>query len=67
MGEDISQTSKNNAIKKAEKYLENPKRGFTSNLFTEWVKETKGIKTYQIKKEDKPEVVEEFLEFLQGK
>ena len=26
--------------------------------------ETKGIKTYQIKKEDKPEVVEEFLDFL---
>ena len=64
MGEDISQTSKNNAIKKAEKYLENPGRGFTSNLFTKWVEETKGIKTYQIKKEDKPEAVEEFLEFL---
>ena len=64
MGEDISQTSKNNAIKKAEKYLENPGRGFTSNLFTKWIEETKGIKTYQIKKEDKPEAVEEFLEFL---
>ena len=64
MGEDISQTSKNNIIKKAEKYLENPGRGFTSPLFSKWVEETKGMEAYKIKKEDKPEAVEEFLDFL---
>jgi hypothetical protein len=60
------ESTKKRVIKKAEKYLENPQGsvGFRSNLFTKWVEETKGIKTYQIKKEDKPEAVEEFLEFL---
>tara|TARA_B110000977_G_C11083960_1_gene493906 strand:+ start:2527 stop:4512 length:1986 start_codon:yes stop_codon:yes gene_type:complete len=60
------ESTKKRVIKKAEKYLENPQSsvGFRSNLFTKWVEETKGIKTYQIKKEDKPEAVEEFLEFL---
>jgi hypothetical protein len=63
-GQFLKESTKKNTIKKAERYLENPARGFNTTLFSKWVKETKGIEAYKIKKEDKPEVVEEFLDFL---
>jgi len=55
---------RNRVTKKAEKYLNGETSSFTSSTFNKWVEETKGIKSYKIKKEDKPEVVREFLEFL---
>ena len=58
------ESTRKRVIKKAEKYLENPKSFFSSSIFSKWVKETKGIEAYKIKKEDKPKAVEEFLEFL---
>ena len=58
------ESTRKRVIKKAEKYLENPKSFFSSSTFSKWVKETKGIEAYKIKKEDKPKAVEEFLEFL---
>ena len=64
VGKFLKESTKKNTIKNAERYLERPVVGFRSNLFNKWVEETKGIKSYQIKKEDKPEVVREFLEFL---
>jgi hypothetical protein len=64
VGKFLKESTKKNTIKNAERYLEKPAVGFRSNLFNDWVEETKGIKSYKIKKEDKPEVVREFLEFL---
>ena len=64
VGKFLKESTKKNTIKNAERYLERPVVGFRSNLFNKWVEETKGIKSYQIKKEDKPEAVREFLEFL---
>ena len=64
VGKFLKESTKKNTIKNAERYLERPVVGFRSNLFNDWVEETKGIKAYKIKKEDKPEVVREFLEFL---
>ena len=58
------ESTKKRVIKKAEKYLNNEISTFSSSIFSKWVKETKGIEAYKIKKEDKPEVVEEFLDFL---
>jgi hypothetical protein len=55
---------RNRVTKKAEKYLSGEISSFTSSTFNKWVEETKGIKSYKIKKEDKPELVREFLEFL---
>lgn len=64
VGKFLKESTKKNTIKNAERYLEKPVVGFRSNLFNKWVEETKGIKAYKIKKEDKPEAVREFLEFL---
>jgi len=55
---------RNRVTKKAEKYLSGEISSFTSSTFNKWVEETKGIKSYKIEKEDKPELVREFLEFL---
>ena len=55
---------RNRVTKKAEKYLSGETSSFTSSTFNKWVEETKGIKSYKIKKEDKLELVREFLEFL---
>ena len=56
---------KETAIKKAERYLSGESSVFMSSSFNKWVEQTKGIRPYKIKKEDKPELLREFLEFLQ--
>ena len=55
---------RNRVTKKAEKYLSGETSSFTSSTFNRWVEETKGIKSDKVRKEDKPELVREFLEFL---
>ena len=55
---------RNRVTEKAEKYLSGENSSFTSSIFNKWVEETKGIKSYKIKKEDKFELIKEFLEFL---
>jgi len=55
---------RNRVTKKAEKYLSGETSSFTSSTFNKWVEETKGIKSDKVRKEDKPELVREFLEFL---
>lgn len=56
--------NKKNTIKKAERYLSGKSSIFYSPPFNKWVEKTKGIKSYEINKEDKPELVKEYLEFL---
>lgn len=65
LGEFFKEKEKETAIKKAERYLSGESSVFMSSSFNKWVEQTKGIKPYKIKKEDKPELVREFLEFLQ--
>lgn len=66
LGEFFKEKEKETAIKKAEKYLSGESSVFMSSTFNKWAEQTKGIKSYKIKKEDKPELVKEFLEFLQN-
>lgn len=65
LGEFFKEKEKETAIKKAERYLSGESSVFMSSSFNKWVEQTKGIRPYKIKKEDKPELVREFLEFLQ--
>ena len=66
LGEFFKEKEKETAIKKAEKYLSGESSVFMSSTFNKWAEQTKGIKSYKIKKEDKPELVKEFVEFLQN-
>jgi len=55
---------KNRIIKQAEDFVSGERTIFSAKQFNDWLEETKGIKFYKVKKEDKPELVREFLEFL---
>lgn len=65
LGEFLKEKERETAIKKSEKYLSGESSVFISSSFNKWIEQTKGIRPYTIKKEDKPELVREFLEFLQ--
>lgn len=57
---------KNRIIKQAEDFVSGKRTYFSSTQFNDWLEETKGIKFYKVKKENKPELVSEFLEFLKN-
>lgn len=57
---------KNRIMKQAEDFVSGKRTYFSSTQFNDWLEETKGIKFYKVKKEDKPELVSEFLEFLKS-
>jgi len=57
---------KNRIIKQAEDFVSGKRTIFSAKQFNDWLEETKGIKFYKVKKEDKPELVREFLEFLKN-
>tara|TARA_B100001939_G_scaffold273894_1_gene241826 strand:+ start:1414 stop:3252 length:1839 start_codon:yes stop_codon:yes gene_type:complete len=58
------ESKRNRLIKNAEQFVDGKRVSFISPEFSRWLKSTKGLNITELKKEDKPELVSEFLEFL---
>ena len=57
---------KNRIIRQAEDFVSGKRILFSPKSFNDWLEETKGLDYMKVKKEDKPELVSEFLEFLKS-
>jgi len=55
---------KNRIIRQAEDFVSGKRILFSPKSFNDWLEETKGLDYMKVKKENKPELVREFLEFL---
>ena len=60
------ESKRNRLIKNAEQFVDGKRFSFISPEFSRWLKSTKGLNITEVKKEDKPELVSEFLEFLKS-
>jgi hypothetical protein len=60
------ESRRNRLIQNAEQFVDGKRFSFISPEFSKWLKSTKGLNITEVKKEDKPELVNEFLEFLKS-